>query len=430
MMRSEEGSDGTMRFTMLETIREYALELLTAHGELAAAREHQARYMLAEVEAVEAILGWGVGQAAALAHMTAEMHNIRAALSWSLDPQHADRASAAGVGLRLNGALASYYIWRGSIAEGCGWFEHLEGHIAHVALDARAKALLGAGSLYGFVDASRAVRYCEESVAAYRALGEHLKSAQALHWLGRALRNGGNPIVAEAVVQEALTLFRALGRSEDITWVLLHLGDCAQDRGEYAHAQQLLQEALTLSGHTGDVMGEGYILANLGRVAHALGQDEQAASLLEQGIAVLERLDAPGGPEGVRESLAYVLAAMGEYRRAARMFADTLIYWWEHGSPYHIPLVLEGIATIAAEQGEAVRAVRLFGAAEALREILSFTVRQIVRADYERGVAAARDVLSSEAFERAWEAGRQFSLVEAVEDGLQYTELVKPDNHK
>jgi predicted ATPase len=64
---------------MLETIRQFALEQLTARAEEAAARQRHARYYLAQVEATGGLLFAGSKLAARGA---AEQHNIQAALTW------------------------------------------------------------------------------------------------------------------------------------------------------------------------------------------------------------------------------------------------------------------------------------------------------------------------------------------------------------
>jgi len=64
---------------MLETIREFALERLAAHGEEAAARKQHAQYYLAQVEATGALLFAAPRDRMRVA---AEQDNIQAALRW------------------------------------------------------------------------------------------------------------------------------------------------------------------------------------------------------------------------------------------------------------------------------------------------------------------------------------------------------------
>ncbi|MDE3076210.1 MAG: adenylate/guanylate cyclase domain-containing protein, partial [Chloroflexota bacterium] len=83
MMRREEGPDGEVRFSMLETIREFALEELEGSGEGAAIRERHARYYLKMVEGSGPVL---LGAPRDSFRLAAERGNIQAALRWLVTP--------------------------------------------------------------------------------------------------------------------------------------------------------------------------------------------------------------------------------------------------------------------------------------------------------------------------------------------------------
>jgi tetratricopeptide (TPR) repeat protein len=425
LIRAEEGPDGSTRFTMLETIREYALEQLEATGELARVRASYFGYLLAQFAPLQFDIWRGARQVWALAQVGIELHNLRGALAWSIAPDHGDALAARTLGLQLAAAIASYWVWRGPLSEGCEWFEHLLNG-GEAPADARAACMCGACLVFGFVDPPRAIAYGEQSVAFYRQEGDAIALAEALHCLGRALRQAGQAGQAWVAGQEALALFRANDVANSTGWVLLLLGDCAQSQADFQRALVLLEEALLFSRKAGDAIGEGYTLANLGRCAHALGQHEQALVLLEQGVTILERLGAPGGPEGVRESLAYVLAALGRGEQAAVLLADTLQFWWERGSRFHLPALFDGIAVIAAYRHDARQAARLFGAAQSIRVNLAVAVLQAVAVDRERGIAAARATLGHEAFEACWEQGYRAPVADIVVEAIQYTDTVQP----
>src|SRR6185312_11722143 len=98
--------DGDMRFSMLETIRQFALELLDGSGELPGLRDRHADWCLALAKSAEPEV-FGPDQLEWLALLDRELDNIRAALVWL------DRGEAEGVerGLRLVGSLwALWYI--------------------------------------------------------------------------------------------------------------------------------------------------------------------------------------------------------------------------------------------------------------------------------------------------------------------------------
>src|SRR5262249_29623191 len=84
LSRTVDTARAAVRVTMLETVREYARELLDEHGETdATARAHAAHY-LALAEAAERELV-GPGQAAWIATLNLEHDNLRSVLRWALE---------------------------------------------------------------------------------------------------------------------------------------------------------------------------------------------------------------------------------------------------------------------------------------------------------------------------------------------------------
>jgi hypothetical protein len=109
---------------MLETIREFGLEMLRAAGEAGAAHLRHADYF--------AMLAESAASPSTLEH---EHDNLRAALQWSL--AHSNHALAA----RIAGALWPYWLERGHLSEGRRWLGSvLEG-------GATAKVYTGAARL-------------------------------------------------------------------------------------------------------------------------------------------------------------------------------------------------------------------------------------------------------------------------------------------
>src|SRR5262249_22455091 len=84
LLKQIEAPNGEPRFTMLETLREYALERLAARGEEAALRARHAAYYLELAETAQPNLDTAE-QAVWLERLEAEHDNLRAALTWSLE---------------------------------------------------------------------------------------------------------------------------------------------------------------------------------------------------------------------------------------------------------------------------------------------------------------------------------------------------------
>src|SRR5215216_7284311 len=85
LLRQDAGPGGEPRFTMLETVREFALELLAASGEEDATRERHAAWCLTLAQAVGLESGEGLrrrAQGVWLARLDADLDNLRAAIAW------------------------------------------------------------------------------------------------------------------------------------------------------------------------------------------------------------------------------------------------------------------------------------------------------------------------------------------------------------
>jgi predicted ATPase len=142
LVQSQRGTGGEPRFTMLETIREYATEQLVASDEEAALQERHAHYFLQLAE--EAEPHWyGPEWDRWLERLGREDANLRAALAWSKANQ-----DAVEIGLRLAGALAFYWFRRGYLGKGRTWLEEMLARTASTDRSvARGQALYGAGEL-------------------------------------------------------------------------------------------------------------------------------------------------------------------------------------------------------------------------------------------------------------------------------------------
>jgi predicted ATPase/DNA-binding XRE family transcriptional regulator len=181
LLQYAEAVDGEARFTMLETIREYALERLEASGEEDMLRRQHAAYYLALAEGAEPQIQ-GAEQATWLDRLERDHDNLRAALSWAL------AAGATEIGLRLAAALGEFWWPLGHVSEGRRWLAAALAGSGPATAAARAKALYRAGELaYGQGDYGVATTRLEESLTLYRDLGDKWGTACALRGLGNAL---------------------------------------------------------------------------------------------------------------------------------------------------------------------------------------------------------------------------------------------------
>jgi predicted ATPase len=425
LLRQEEGVDGEPRFVMLETMREYALELLAERGELAQTQRQHAQYFLELAERAEPEIN-GPQMQIWLNRLEANYDNLRTVLAWSLRGQYApgsDEQKASTLGLRLAGALPIFWTARNRHNEGLAWIDGCLERNRNIATSpppsVRMKALNAAGYMaVAKGDHKRATALLEESVTLSRDMGDQIGTATALVQLGRLARFQGHYGQAERLEEEGLALFRSEGDKSGITLALLSLSDAALEQGALDRATGHLQEALAICQDVGLVDWTLWVTYNLGRVAHLQGDHARALSQLEESLTQFRDLDYTMGVGNTLTALAQVAHVQGDDSKAAQYFAKCLALLSETPFSESQDAALEGMAGVAAARGQPERAARLFGAAEAQREAYGPSLAPAYHAAYEHDVAAARAQLDEVTFAAAWEQGRKLTLEQAIAEAL------------
>ena len=359
---------GGVRFGMLQTIREFGLDRLDAEDDRAAVERRHAQRFLRLAEDAEAGFR-GPALFPSIVALETEHENLRAALRWSIEHDHAD------VGLRIVGALWRFWHLGGHLSEGRRWTAAvLDLPSAAGPTVARARALAAAGGLaywQGDVPAVRAAY--EEALAISRALGDDRSLAEGTYDL--AFADGLVPTRARSreLFAQSRRMFEQLGDAvgvADTQWALAMMAGLG---GDYVTARSLAEESVRAHRELGDAFGLVDALAELGRAARGLEEFDTARSCF------LEAL------EGV--------AAVG-YRTAMAIMIDNL-------------------AAVEDRRGNHLRAVRLAGAADGLKEAAGGQVPPEF-ADLPDVRSSARVEHGDEPVAAAWVEGRAMGLDEAV----------------
>jgi len=444
------------RLVMLETIREYGLEALSASGEMERTRQAHAIYYLALTEQAELELG-GPQQAAWLDRLEREHDNLRAALQWSLELAEDEKAGQRSeTALRLGGALYMFWWTHGHWSEGRTFLERALTTSEEVPAPIQAKALYAAASL-SFIQShyERAEALTSESLALYRELGDQRGTALSLRVLGNIAWVRSDTAKARSLLEEALALFKEVDDKEYAAYSLFSLGLLASSQGEYARAcalfeeglaffreiehkrgiahslsqlaqalfvsqgdqtsvRSLLEECLTLSREVGFKEGIAAARCLLGQLALGQGDLAIAHAEVEESAMLYKEM---GHQHGTAESLSAfgkVLAAEGDYSAAQGLYEESLALSRELGEQWVIATGLVGVGEVVAAQHKLAWAAQLWGAADALRDALGVPIPPIERADYERSLSAARVHLGERAFAAAWAQGRAMTPQQAL----------------
>jgi predicted ATPase/class 3 adenylate cyclase/Flp pilus assembly protein TadD len=323
------------RYEMHAIVRLFALRKLqfTAREYEAVQNRHE-EYYTTYVQQHLADLK-GIRQKEALAEITAEIDNVRAAWQWA-----AARRDIAGLD-RAAECLWLYYEYRGALQEGETAFRLAAQAFrkGEANLEGRSSALTGyllAGEGWlrarrGNVDKGRA--RMEEGIGVIRKSAQDVqeKEASAVAWLGYVIVLQGRFTEAQQVTRKSLDLYTEIGDPWGIAGSLRLLGTAAQFGGRFKEAQEHLQRSLEVSRQNGQKRIEAYAIASLGMIDIWLGEYARAKSRLESAIQISRELDyLVSAADDLRE-LGRLYIATGEYQHAVETIEEALSIYEEIG---------------------------------------------------------------------------------------------------
>jgi len=398
------------RFSILSTIREYALERLAESSEEFATRRAHAAYYVVLAEECGGELGthpeW-------LERFDREQHNFREALEFLI------RTGDAEWGMRLGSALFHFWETREHFAEGRAFLERL------LKLSGSAQSTLRARLLfYAAVftiaqgDFASAQKLQEESLESCRDLHDYRGVAVALNALGVTARDRGDLATACSVFEQCVATWRDLGSSVDTARALSNLANVVRLQGDYTRASELYDECLALFRNAGDNPGVAWTLNYQGDLVRETADFASARSYYEQSLALFRQLGDGWGIASAIGDLARLSAAQGNYLDAERLYGESLRMFQDLGHKRGIARVLECLAVSAAAQSRPEQALRLAGAAAALRHRISAPLIPAEHTRLESKLEPARKILTNTGSLQMWSSGWEMSLEDAVQEAL------------
>jgi len=407
-------ANGEARFTMLETIREYAREKLEISGEEASTKRAHAAYCLVLAEESPAEQA-GAQVADQLERFVAEHGNFRAALEWLTDTGDAEW------GMRLGAALFRFWETREYLTEGRARLgKLLKLPRAAAPTKFRARALFATGVLaVGQGDYAAAAELVRESLEIARKLGDGQGVAVSLNALGVMAQDSGEISEAHALFEESLEVWRELGDSRDVARALSNLANVTTLQGDHARASSLYAECLAIFEGLGDRTGVAWSMNSQGDVARDRGDAAAAREMYGQGLAIFRELGDRWGIAGTLADLGNLAREERDFAAAHAMYRESLKLFQELEHKRGVARLLECFACAAAAQSHSDRALRLAGAAAALRQKIGAPLTYAEKARLESHLECARPGLSDASTTAAWLEGWELPVERAVEEALQ-----------
>jgi predicted ATPase/class 3 adenylate cyclase len=381
----DEGPEG-LRFHMLETIRQYAMEKLkNSSEEDVFQRMHAGYFSNLAKEAEEHNLKpdhteW-------LNRLERERDNLREALHWSAVQDQ------EGTFLQLCGNLWRFWGTRGSIVEGRSLLDQAveiyEANASSLENELIAGVFGGASELARYQgDFKRALILKQRLLEMCRQWGSERWVAAILNDLAIMYANHGNCERSLALAEEALALRRKLGRPVGISHALSGLCFAWMCYDEPQAAREAIEEAIQIA-------------------RNQQNQDNLVAGLL---------------------TLIFISVRQERYEEAQRLFAEVLPLAQEMADQDAIASGIYGMGTLAAAQGQARQAARLLGIAEQIATSGGFQFEIPGRTWFEHMILMAKERLGEEVWLQEYQAGQTFAtgsvvtMEQAIAYALEYSD--------
>ena len=318
MVEFEHLADGTGRYVLLESLRDYGHRQLLDADLLQAMQERHARYYVElSVEASRALET--AKQTEWLDHLEFQHDNLRAALAWTAE-------HARELNLRMVGSLMRYWHLRGHLTEGRNYARAavgLTGESTPMKLKYEAGNTAAALAYYqgDFVEADHIFAECLENA---RQLDNPKTLAAALDNCGSAKRMLGDHRAARALHEQSLAILRASGDAHSLAITLVNAGLAAMEEADFATAQHYFEEGLDVSQDVEDEVISGTLEYVLGLSFLSQGQLVPAQPHLENSLTIRQELGDEVGVAEAMFGLGWAMRLLGDFDSARRYLGESI----------------------------------------------------------------------------------------------------------
>ena len=329
----------TGRYDLHELIRQYAASRLAEDPqELQSSQERHSLYYLGLLEE-QGVKLQSHQQKAALAELTGDMDNIRAAWDWSITNHEFIRL------YQVSARLMHLFEVR-------NWFKEAEITFRKTADSLQARAR-------------------EPELDAIHQIALH---AMLAHWGYFRFRLGAGEDAYRILSPSAAFLRTSTGHFATI-YSHMYLGIDCWILGKFSEANESFQASRKLARECGERWHEAMDTEFLGMIEIEQGEYEQARQYLREALVMLRQLGDPSMTAHALSYLGRTLRLLGEYREAEKLLRESLDLSRENR--YHVAtgLALDGLGELAYSEGRYEEAQTLFSESASLFQEMGDTHR-------------------------------------------------------
>ena len=294
---------GSLRFRLLDVVRDYAEEQAAAEGELIAIRRRHALVMARFAARIAPEMA-GANLAGAVARLDEVTSDLWAALAHSaIDDPH--------TALLLAANLPRWWRFRGRDAAGRQWLRRLldDPRTADADPVLRAWAQLGVAQLAAEHSAGPSeLPAAEAALATFREQGDVSGELAARNQLCALWMSTGGYDEARRHGAAALALATRTGRTRDMAVAQNNLAWHEIRAGDLAAARRRMAAVDRLAAQCGEERLRALALANVAEVNRLDGRYDDAVKMGRRAIAALEKLGDPGHRARVLGTIGLALA--------------------------------------------------------------------------------------------------------------------------
>ncbi len=432
-------SDGDTRFSILETLREYALEKLTSSGREQATRMRHARYFGELAETVASRID-SSERGSRLDRLELEHDNLRAALGWRLthDPEAALAMSVAlepfwlacGYGieaekwlskalgrslqpdaLRATGLLALSSFRRRSgdaagAAEALSQAERIAILVEDTSVWLKFHNCAGWHS-YDVHNYDQTLDHFERGLLLARAQNDHAQIVRfltAIVHLQRDLPDLRSQVIA--YLDECLDLLRELDDTESLVFVLQQYGIISAVAKDYLSAQNYYRKMLEIHRSTGNKLGLAWALSLLAEAAWFQRDLSGAQQQYERAYILFVEQDNVDGAMIILHHLGQIARQQGRIDDAVSFYCSSLNSAATLNNRHMVARCLAGLGGTEIERTNIEQAAFLISAAHRQFDTLPPFLAPYDLAELEHHTARVRADIHVPAVSAAWDMGQ------------------------